>query len=163
MLRNLFICSFNDFYKQIEIKFNLKSNKSLAEWLDETFNSEQEAILSGQYRCFILSNTANQQWMEKIVGFLTVKEEKQGSIYIAQVAIRLDNKRRGFGAQLLKHLRDIYPPNTYYWGLCRRANRPALQFYLKHGATFMKDDDVAMKYGYDPTLYTGFEFVDNVS
>ncbi|CAF3610407.1 unnamed protein product, partial [Rotaria sp. Silwood2] len=163
VLRNLFVRSFNEYYKQIEVQLNLKSEKTLTQWLDETFNDERETILSGEYRCFILCSNQCQDLKDNILGFLTLKEEKKGSIYIAQVAVRLDIKRRGYGVQLLQHLRNIYPPNTYYWGLCRRANRPALQFYLKNGAKFMTDDDVATKYGYDPTLYAGFEFLDTIS
>jgi GNAT superfamily N-acetyltransferase len=75
----------------------------------------------------------------------------------------LEFKRRGYGAQLLQHLRNTYPPNTQYWGLCRRANRPALQFYLKQGARFMESDEVATKYDYDPSFYAAFEFVDPIS
>ncbi|CAF4407713.1 unnamed protein product [Rotaria sp. Silwood2] len=163
VLRNLFVRSFDEYYKQIEVQLNLKSEKTLTQWLDETFNDERETILSGEYRCFILCSNQCQDLKDNILGFLTLKEEKKGSIYIAQVAVRLDIKRRGYGVQLLQHLRNIYPPNTYYWGLCRRANRPALQFYLKNGAKFMTDDDVATKYGYDPTLYAGFEFLDTIS
>ncbi|CAF1053596.1 unnamed protein product [Rotaria sordida] len=162
-LRNLFIRSFDEYYKQIEAQLNLKSDKTLKEWLDETFNDEKNSILSGTYRCFILCSDEYQDSKENVLGFLTLKDEGEGSIYIAQVAVRLDIKRRGYGVQLLQHLRQVYPPNTHYWGLCRRANRPALQFYLKNGAKFMNDDDVATKYGYDPTLYAGFEFLDTVS
>jgi GNAT superfamily N-acetyltransferase len=93
---------------------------------------------------------------------LTLTEEEKGSIYIAQCAIEAENKRRGYGARLLQHLRTIYPPGTFYWGLCRRANRPALNFYLKQGAKFMDDEEVAKKYGYDPALYTGFQFTDDI-
>ncbi|CAF1251652.1 unnamed protein product [Rotaria sp. Silwood1] len=163
VLRNLFIRSFDEYYKQIEAQLNLKSDKTLIQWLDETYNDEQESILSGKYRCFILCSNQYQDLKDNVVGFLTLREETEGSIYIAQVAVRLDVKRRGYGVQLLQHLRHVYPPNTYYWGLCRRANRPALQFYLKNGAKFMNNDDVATKYGYDPTLYAGFEFFDPVS
>jgi len=162
ILRNLFVRSFDEFYKQIETQLNLKSDKNLIQWLDETYDEEQEAILAKQYRCFLLCGNENQDSNEIILGFLTLKEEEEGSICIAQVAVRLDIKRRGYGAQLLQHLRNIYPPHTQYWGLCRRANRPALQFYLKQGAKFMKNDEVAQKYGYDPSLYAGFEFVDTV-
>ncbi|CAF1422124.1 unnamed protein product [Adineta steineri] len=163
ILRHLFVRSFDEFYNKIENQLNLKSQKNLLQWLDETFDEEQECILSRKYRCFILYTYDKNDLKETISGFLTLKEEEeQGSIYIAQVAVHLGMKRRGYGAQLLKHLRDIYPANTKYWGLCRRANRPALQFYLKLGAQFMENDDIATKYGYNPELYTGFEFVDTV-
>ncbi|CAF0850951.1 unnamed protein product [Adineta steineri] len=162
ILRNLFVRSFDEFYNKIENQLNIKSQKNLLQWLDETFDEEQELILSRKYRCFILYTYDKNDLKEIISGFLTLKEEEQGSVYIAQVAVHLDMKRRGYGAQLLKHLHDIYPANTKYWGLCRRANRPALQFYLKLGAQFMENDDIATKYGYNPELYTGFEFVDTV-
>ncbi|CAF1223709.1 unnamed protein product [Didymodactylos carnosus] len=41
-----------------------------------------------------------------------------------------------------------------------RANDPALQFYMKNGATIMSDDVVAKKYGYDSTKYLGFQYID---
>ncbi|UJR29187.1 hypothetical protein I4U23_010401 [Adineta vaga] len=162
ILRELFVRSFDEFYKEIETQLRLKSQKSLIQWLDETFDEEQEAILSKEYRCFILYGNKDQDQKDIIFGFLTLKEEEEGSVYIAQVAVRAGDKRRGYGGQLLQHLRDIYPPNTHYYGLCRRANRPALQFYLKLGADFMKNDEIATKYGYDPELYAGFKFVDAV-
>ena len=162
-LRNLFVRSFAEFYKQIEADLKLKSGKNLIQWLDETFDGEQEALLKREYRCFVLCTNENINSNDSILGFLTLKEEDQGSIYIAQVAVRLGIKRLGYGIQLLRHLLNIYPPNTYYWGLCRRVNRPALQFYLKIGAKFMTDDDIAIKYKYDPELYAGFEFTSTVS
>jgi GNAT superfamily N-acetyltransferase len=163
VIRDLFVRSFDQFYQKIETQLNLKSEKNLLQWLDGTFDDEQKEILSGKYRCFLLCGTQEQDPKEIVLGFLTLREEGEGSVYIAQVAVRLDVKRRGYGAQLLQHLRNLYPLNTQYWGLCRRANWPALQFYLRQGATFMKDDDVATKYGYDPKLYAGFEFADTVS
>ncbi|CAF5032121.1 unnamed protein product [Rotaria sp. Silwood1] len=143
VLRNLFIRSFDEYYKQIEAQLNLKSDKTLIQWLDETYNDEQESILSGKYRCFILCSNQYQDLKDNVVGFLTLREETEGSIYIAQVAVRLDVKRRGYGVQLLQHLRHVYPPNTYYWGLCRRANRPALRSVvniciLKHVKEYLK-------------------------
>ncbi|CAF1534091.1 unnamed protein product [Rotaria sp. Silwood1] len=115
----------------------------------------EDEMLDASCRCFVLSGD-----QDEIVGFLTLKDEGNNSIYIAQCAIRADIKRKGYGTQLLLHLRTIYPPGTHYWGLCRRANRPAVQFYIRQGAKYIKDDDVANKYGYDPNLYTGFEFDD---
>ncbi len=74
----------------------------------------------------------------------------------------MEFKRRGYGTQLLQHLRNIYPPNTHYLGLCRQANQPALQFLLKQGASYMKTDEIATKYGYHPSFYAAFEFVDTI-
>jgi GNAT superfamily N-acetyltransferase len=135
------------------------------EWLQETFDEMQDDILNKRQRCFMLCSTdetVKNDSKQGIVGFLTLTEEEKGSIYIAQCAIEAENKRRGYGARLLQHLRTIYPPGTFYWGLCRRANRPALNFYLKQGAKFMDDEEVAKKYGYDPALYTGFQFTDDI-
>lgn len=164
VLRHLFVISFDDFYKNIEAELKLTSGITLIQWLDETFNEEQEAILSKKYRCFLLCGNENQNPNEIILGFLTLKEEEkeEGLIYIAQVALRPELKRRGFGGQLLLHLRNVYPPNTKYVGLCRRSNYPARNFYLKLGAKFMDDDTVARKYKYNSDLYAGFEFVDTM-
>jgi ribosomal protein S18 acetylase RimI-like enzyme len=123
----------------------------------------EDDILNKQQRCFMLCSTdetIKNDSKQGIVGFLTLKEEEKGSIYIAQCAIEAENKRRGYGAYLLQHLQTIYPPGTYYCGLCRRANRPAINFYLKQGAKFIDDEDIAKKYYYDPELYTGFQFTD---
>lgn len=140
-------------------------NTTLMEWLQGTFDEMQVDILHKRQRCFMLCSndeTVKDDIKQGIVGFLTLKEEEQnGSIYIAQCAIEAENKRRGYGTCLLQHLRTIYPPGTFYWGLCRRANRPAVNFYLKHGAKFMDNEEVAIKYGYDPALYTGFHFLDD--
>jgi ribosomal protein S18 acetylase RimI-like enzyme len=163
-LRELFVRSFDQFYKEIEAQLKLKTNKTLAEWLQETFDEMQEEMLTKKCRCFILCSsepTAENDNKQDIIGFLILKEEENGSVYIAQCAIEAESKRRGYGARLLQHLATIYPSGTSYWGLCRRANIPAIKFYLKQGAKFMDNEEVATKYGYDPTLYTGFQFTDH--
>ena len=163
ILRELFIHSFDEFYIEIEIQLKLKMNKSVAEWLNETFDEMQDDMLNRKQRCFILCSsdeTTKKDRKQGIIGFLTLTEEEKGSVYVAQFAIDAENKRRGYGTRLLQHLRVIYPPGTFYWGLCRRANRPAVNFYLKHGAKFIEDEEIANKYAYDPKLYTGFQFID---
>lgn len=141
----------------------LETNTTLIQWLDETFNETQQAMLQRQTRCFMLCSLDDEVENEKnqgIIGFLIVKEEADGSIYIAQCAIDAQSKRCGHGSRLIRHLGSIYPPNTYYCGLCRRANEPAVKFYLKQGAKIMDDKEVATKYKYDPQLYAGFHFTD---
>jgi ribosomal protein S18 acetylase RimI-like enzyme len=163
ILRELFVRSFDQFYKEIEAQLKLKTSKTLVEWLQETFDEMQDEMLTKQCRCFMLcssDDTAENDNRQGIIGFLTLKEEANGSVYIAQCAIEAESKRHGYGARLLQHLATIYPPGTSYWGLCRRANIPAVKFYLKQGAKFMDNEEVATKYGYDPTLYTGFQFND---
>jgi ribosomal protein S18 acetylase RimI-like enzyme len=163
IIRELFVRSFDQFYKEIETQLKLKTNKSLVEWLQETFDEMQDEMLTKKCRCFMLcssDDTIKNDDKQGIIGFLTLKEEEKGSVYIAQCAVDAESKRRGYGARLLQYLRTLYPPGTFYWGLCRRANIPAVKFYLKQGAKFMDDEEVANKYGYDPKLYTGFEFTD---
>lgn len=166
ILRELFVRSFDEFYKEIEVQLKLSTNLTLIQWLRETFDEMQEEMLIKKCRCFMLctvDSLVKYDSKQGIIGFLTLKEEENSSVYIAQCAIAAESKRRGYGARLLQYLRTIYPPGTYYWGLCRRANKPAVSFYMKLGATFMKDDEVATKYKYDPKLYTGFEFIDGTT
>ncbi|CAF4081683.1 unnamed protein product [Rotaria sp. Silwood2] len=164
ILRELFVRSFDHFYKEIEAELKIKSGKTLVVWLQETFDEMQDEILTKKCRCFMLcsSDTVKHYKTQGIIGFLTLKEEGNRSVYISQCAIDAENKRRGYGGHLLLHLRTIYPPGTSYWGLCRRANRPAVKFYLKQGAKFIDNEEVATKYDYDPTLYTGFQFTDTI-
>ena len=164
VLRRLFLRSFDDFYKEIKEQLQLKSGKAVLEWLNETFDEMEEEMLKKECRCFLLceSGTMTNEGQRKVLGFLTLKEEGNGSVYIAQCAIDATIKRRGYGAHLLQHLRKVFPSGTSYWGLCRRANTPAVLFYLKQGAKFMDDEQVATKYRYDPKLYTGFRFTDNL-
>ena len=107
ILRELFIRSFDQFYKEIEAQLKLKTNKTLLEWLQETFNEMQDDLLNKEKRCFMLCSTdetVKNDSKQGIVGFLILKEEEKGSIYIAQCAIEAENKRRGYGAYLLQHL-----------------------------------------------------------
>ena len=163
VLRELFVRSFDEFYQEIEVQLKLKMNKTLIVWLQETFDEMQDEMLTKKCRCFMLCSTdvAKNSNTQGIIGFLTLKEEGKGSVYIAQCAIEAGSKRHGYGGRLLQHLRTVYPPGTFYWGLCRRANTPAVKFYLKQGATFMSNEEVAAKYGYDSDLYTGFQFADS--
>lgn len=165
VLRDLFVRSFDHFYREIEAKLKIRTGKTLAEWLRETYDEMQEEMLQRQCRCFMLcaAEAIDKDNPNGVLGFMTVREEGNGSVYIAQCAIAPIIKRKGYGTRLLQHLREIYPSGTYYWGLCRRANEPAVQFYLRQGASCMDKDKVeeaAKKYGYDPELYDGFEFVD---
>ena len=156
-LRELFIRSFDQFYREIEEKLRLIEGTTLEKWLNETFDTIEHDLLDRKSRCFILCRNDDNK---EIIGFLTLSEEENNSVYIGQCAIKPEAKRRGYGAHLLQHLRNVYPRGTTYLGLCRRANTPAIHFYLKQGANLMGDDEIALKYKYDPILYTGFQFVD---
>ena len=163
VLRELFVHSFDQFYKEIEVQLKLKVHDTVGDWLHATFDEMQDNMLSRSQRCFILCSRDQVEKNQGVIGFLTLTEEEKGSVYVAQVAIDPENKRRGYGTHLMQYLRSVYPPGTFYWGLCRRANRPAVNFYLKHGAKFIDDEEVGTKYGYDPKLYTGFQFNDGIS
>lgn len=155
-LRELFIRSFDEFYREIEKQLKLKEGKTINQWLGATFDETRAELFAKKSRCFILFPRDDR---DNILGFFTVKEE-ENSIYIAQCAIKPEAKRKGYGRYLLEHLRSVYPQGMTYWGLCRRANIPATHFYLKLGAKFMEDEQVAKKYDLDPELYTGFIFID---
>ncbi|CAF1284117.1 unnamed protein product [Adineta ricciae] len=163
VLRELFIHSFDDFYKHVEMELKIEEGKTLRQWLRETFDNMQSEIITKQCRCFILwaVDPLYNNNRQNAIGFLTLKDQEKGSVYIAQCCIDADFKRHGFGGRLLEYLRTVYPPGTFYCGLCRRVNQPAIHFYLKQGAMFMNGDEVAKKYKYDPKLYVGFEFKDN--
>ncbi|CAF1629247.1 unnamed protein product [Didymodactylos carnosus] len=129
VLRSLFIESFDDFYKLIEPKLQLRPDISLRDWLDETFNEMQEEMITKQCRVFLLTTGSAPS---DIIGFMQIKEENNtNTVYVSQVAAHASLKRKGFGALLLRYLISVYPPGKTYTGLCRRANDPALQFYMK--------------------------------
>ncbi|CAF1342539.1 unnamed protein product [Didymodactylos carnosus] len=157
-LRSLFIESFDDFYKEIEPRLQLRSDTTLRNWLNETFDEMQEEMVKKKSRVFLLTTGTS---VSNILGFMQIKEENDtNTVYISQVAVHASLKRKGFGGLLLQHLLMVYPTGKTYTGLCRRANDPALQFYIKNGAVIMPDDVVAQKYGYDPVKYLGFQYVD---
>ena len=165
ILRELFVHSFDDVYKNIEAQLKLKTKTNVKQWLHETFDEMQDNMISRKQRCFVLyssEKSTRNNGKERAIGFLTLTDEK-GSVYIAQFAIDAENKRRGYGTCLLQHLRSVYPPGTFYCGLCRRINDPAMKFYLKQGAKFIDNEEIATKYGYDQNLYTGFQFTDAVT
>ena len=155
-LRRLFTSSFYEYYQTVESQLNLSSNTTLTSWLEKTFDDEAEEILSRQCRCFLIFTTPTST---SIAGFLTVKENKNDShgIYMSQLAIDPILKRNGYGRLLLKHLVDVFPPSTTYICLCRRVNKPALDFYKKNRAQLIDDDRVATTYGYNPVDYLGFQ------
>ena len=164
ILREIFVKSFHQYYKEIQIELKLQENKDLLEWLHEVFDEMQTEMLERKCRCFMLSSTdVADSKNQGIIGFLTLEEREGGIIYIAQCAIDAQSKKCGYGSRLFQHLRQVYPPGTYYWGLCRRANKPAVSFYAKLGAKFIDDKNVADKKGYDSSLYAGFEFTDKPS
>ena len=166
ILREIFVNSFHQYYQEIQNELKLKENKNLREWLHEVFDEMQMEMLERKCRCFMLCSTdetESKNQNQGIIGFLTLEEREQGTVYIAQCAIDARSKQCGYGSRLIQHLREVYPPGTYYWGLCRRANKPAVSFYAKQGAKFIDDKNVADTKGYDSSLYAGFEFTDKPS
>lgn len=166
ILREIFVNSFDQYYQIIETDLKLKENTKLRDWLHEVFDDMEKEMLEQKCRCFMLRSSEEEEETEYnlgIIGFLTLEEKDDGSIYIAQCAIDAQSKQCGYGSRLIQHLREVYPRGTYYWGLCRRANKPAVNFYVKLGAKFISDKTVANKKGYDSTLYAGFEFTDTTA
>ena len=161
-LCKLFVGSFDQFYHEIEVKLKLKTGQTLVNWLQKTYDGMEKEMLKKKCRCFILCipERSDESNPSGVYGFMTVKENGNGPVYIAQCAINPNIKRNGYGSRLLQHLREVYPPGTTYVGLCRRANDPAIQFYLKLGAKFIDNKEVAEKYHYDPELYSVLQFQD---
>jgi ribosomal protein S18 acetylase RimI-like enzyme len=153
-LRRLFVASFYEYYKTIEPQLDLPAGKTLLLWLEQAFDEEVDELFSHRCRCFLALSSST------IVGFLTTQESKNDSngIYISQCAVDPACKRQGYGLQLLQHLSTIFPSATSYTCLCRRVNKPALDFYEKCGAKLIDDDRIATKYGYNPVNYLGFQF-----
>ena len=162
VLRKLFVDSFEDIDRQLEEQLNPRPKTNLTQWIEETFDEQQTMILSKQYRCFLLTDVDRTDTNENILAFLTLTEKDDKQIYIGQVAVRRDVQRRGYARQLFQHILDRYPKNTRYRGIIRRANQPALQFFVKHGATFLDNHLLATEYGYDPALYVGFQFFETI-
>lgn len=163
VLRTVYIESLREYYKQILHQLSIGAGQTLDDFLNTTFNKMQEEMLAKTCRCVILrftTDTVIKTTPTGVVGLMTVKDEEDGCVYIAQLAIDPAYKRRGYGRQLLQHLRVIYPQGTTYHGLCRRANTPAIQFYLKAGAILIDSEPLAKKYRYNPEIYTALEFKD---
>jgi ribosomal protein S18 acetylase RimI-like enzyme len=155
-LRPLFVSSFYQYYKTVESQLNLPAGKSLLSWLEQTFDEEADELLSHKCRCFVIYTPTPSS---AIAGFLTVADSKNEphGIYISQFAIDPIFKRKGYGLLLLKHLMSVYPSGTSFTCLCRRVNKPALDFYEKCGAKFIDDNLVATQYGYNPLDYLGIQ------
>ena len=161
ILRKVYVESLSDYYEEIQHQLSLGAGKTLHDFLNATFNDMQEEMLAKTCRCVILRFTTDEVIETRptsVVGLMTMKDEGHGCVYIAQLAIDPTYKRRGYGTQLLQHLRVLYPPGTTYHGLCRQANVPAIQFYLKIGASIIDSKPLAEKYHYDPKIYTGLQF-----
>ncbi|CAF1000456.1 unnamed protein product [Rotaria sordida] len=151
-LRHLFVSSFYENYKTVESQLNLPAGETLLTWLETAFNEEANKLLSHNCRCFLIYTSSS---LSVISGFLTIKENENDSndIYISQCAIDPTFKRQGYGLHLLKYLTKVFPFATSYTCLCRRVNKPALKFYEKCGATFIDDNEIVIKYGYNPIDY----------
>jgi ribosomal protein S18 acetylase RimI-like enzyme len=156
-LRHLFVSSFYEYYNTIEPQLNLPKGITLQHWLENAFDEEADELLSHKCRCFLISTPPPSS---VIIGFLTIvdTENDPNGIYISQCAIDPIFKRKGYGLLLLKYLTSIFPATTSYTCLCRRVNKPALQFYQKCGAKLIDDGQIATHYGYNPLDYLGFQF-----
>jgi len=154
-LCRIFISAFYEFYRTIESELNISNDKTLKTWLEETANETFDDVCSYQARCFIIYTSA-----KCIAGFLTTKidENYASNVYLSQCAIDPKFKQQGYGRILLQFLSSIYPPETIYFGFCRRINQPALDFYRKCNATFPDNEQLIINYGYNPRDYLVFQF-----
>lgn len=157
ILRDVFEKSFQPHYTEILSQLHLEPGLSLKGWMRKTFDGLQCKLVAKEWRCFTI---CDQSDLNKIIGLMTTKQEYEsdGSLYVAQFCVHPCYKRRGFGSKLLRGLFEFFPSQTKFVGLCRRANRPALQFYLKNGARYCDDPEIAKKWDYPPDLYVGLEF-----
>lgn len=92
---------------------------------------------------------------EKIIGFVGFKKtEKEGEIYISQLAVDPDHWQDGIGSHL------VFSSFTYFPGLKslvvipRKINATAREFYTKLG--FVQSP--YMHPGYNPERYIGYEW-----
>lgn len=150
-LRRLFVDTFYENYQRIESLLNLDTGKALLPWLEEGFDDMQNKMLTKEFRTFII------RYESVIAGLMTVKEMSEKLVYISQLAIHTSFKRRGYGDMLMNHLVNIYGSNMTCEILCRRVNKPALDFYLKKGAKIVDDEQLANKYGCNSTDYVSLQ------
>ena len=156
VLEELFVRSFTPVYNRMHMSFD----GDLREWLENIFDQERTAILAREHRCFTLSDRRGTQLSDRVLAFVTVREDESNSVYLAQLVVRQDLKRQGFGSQLVQHLCRTFPGNTRFWTIIRQRNQVASQFYHAMDATIIPAAELREKDGYDPQEYLGFEWRD---
>ena len=150
-LRRCFIDSFYDYYRLIESELNLPSNKDVRTWLGEAFDEIEDEIIANRCRTIIARQNST------LVALLLLKETelKHKIVYISQLAVSPAYKRQSCGKKLICHLVNIYGRDVKYEILCRRVNQPGLEFYKKLGAYLVGNENIVLKYGYNPINYVG--------
>ena len=116
ILREIFVKSFHQYYKEIQIELKLQENKDLLEWLHEVFDEMQMEMLERKCRCFMLCSTdetESKNQNQGIIGFLTLEEREQGTVYIAQCAIDARSKQCGYEVALF----SIYVTGLSAWNV----------------------------------------------
>lgn len=96
---------------------------------------------------------------EKPVGFLfAFPDSKQAFIWVHQMAVEPQQKRKGIGSKLLKKLEAKIEKSESPCKRIRLAvkheNHQAKSMYIKHGFKLLKMDDLIKMEIYEKTLFT---------
>lgn len=143
----IFIDAFSEAYKEFSAEFLGVSDKY--QFLKDAFNHVFEDVEKG------VQILAVAKCNGEIIGFSGFKRtEKQGQIYISQLAVDPAHWRSGIGRNLVFSSLLIFDDLESLVVIPRKINSIAIKFY----ETIQFKTSDYMHPGYNPARYTGFEW-----
>ncbi len=144
--------SFVHCYKDIP-KNVLKVDSELREWLSKHFSdSFLDELKKNGHICRLI--TAKADRMPAGYALFDISQSPK-LIYISELAVDPSFQRRGIGKGLVFSILKFFPEAEKIVLITRKANTQARFFYPSIGfqpSNYIHD-------GYDPELYTGFEYI----
>jgi len=124
-------------------------------WLQDTAQEEfSEYVLLGKENHKALKIKYNGENVGAIL--YSLKQDKEHTIYLAQLFIRPDFQKQGISAYVIaKLLPTLHPLSRRYEVLTRHQNGVAFRLYYNKLGFKMGDVALVQKYEYNPLFYMG--------
>lgn len=99
----------------------------------QSYNAIKKAVTEDGYVYYMAESN------DDLLGYLGIRDEGEGVIFISKVYVRNDKRRCGIATQLLERLKNDFPEARKWYLTVNKYNYGSISVYEKRGFNKVKD------------------------
>jgi len=152
-LKQLFVNTFSEAYKQVDIKDIAKNCTSTVSYLHDLFDFDRKSIQNLNFDIVLI--TENQELLGYV---LCCYLSDSKTVYIHHLVVDSSRHNKGIGKKLISACENFYSEAKYHALSTRRFNLKAIGFY-KHVGFYETDNAPEIAYVIRPTAKNNSQIV----
>ncbi len=140
-IQNVFVDTFMYAYSEL-IQKQLLNAQELEKLLIDSSKEMFDKVAQDKQTCLVTKKKNDNQ----IIAFMTVEQENENHVYIAQLAVLPAYQRQRVASSLINYLFQLFPNVTTFYGFVRKTNDKAQLFYSKFNNYQVSDEHGNIKY-----------------